>query len=118
MNDKLKSIIDALSMRELVSLEKYIDQRKLKLANKERRALRSQIRALVDAHGFSSVDEVFDKEVEATTVPKKTRKKYSPKYANPNNPDETWTGQGQQSRWLKPLLAAGATLEDFLINKD
>src|SRR4051794_39610497 len=38
-----------------------------------------------------------------------------PKYQNPNNPSETWSGRGKPPRWLSLLLRAGERLEDFLI---
>jgi DNA-binding protein H-NS len=40
-----------------------------------------------------------------------------PKYRNPNNPSETWSGRGKQPRWLRPQLRAGRRLDDFLIDR-
>ena len=40
-----------------------------------------------------------------------------PKYRNPKNPAETWSGRGIQPRWLGPELRAGKRLEDFLIRR-
>ena len=42
-----------------------------------------------------------------------------PKYRNPKNPDETWTGLGATSRrpiWVRDYLDAGGTLDELLIN--
>ncbi|RYY79791.1 MAG: H-NS histone family protein [Moraxellaceae bacterium] len=44
-----------------------------------------------------------------------TRKPVAPRYRNPENQQETWTGRGKQPRWLAGKLAGGAKLEDFLI---
>src|SRR3954453_17984531 len=38
-----------------------------------------------------------------------------PKYQNPDNPSETWSGRGKLPRWLSPQLRAGKRLDDFLI---
>ena len=38
-----------------------------------------------------------------------------PKYRNPAQPSETWSGRGTQPRWLTAQLSAGKQLEDFLI---
>src|SRR5690606_30460806 len=27
-----------------------------------------------------------------------------PKYRNPSNPNQTWTGSGQPAKWMRPLL--------------
>lgn len=40
-----------------------------------------------------------------------------PKYRNPKNPAETWSGRGKQPRWLSPQLRAGRRLDDFLIDR-
>ncbi len=40
-----------------------------------------------------------------------------PKYRNPKNPAETWSGRGKQPRWLMPQLRAGRRLDDFLIDR-
>jgi DNA-binding protein H-NS len=40
-----------------------------------------------------------------------------PKYQNPKNPSETWSGRGKQPRWLKAQLRAGKKLNDLLINR-
>jgi DNA-binding protein H-NS len=39
----------------------------------------------------------------------------SPKYRNPDQPSETWTGRGKQPRWLVAQLNLGRRIEDFSI---
>lgn len=41
-------------------------------------------------------------------------KKVAPKYRNPANPEQTWTGRGVSPTWVQALKAAG-TLETALI---
>jgi DNA-binding protein H-NS len=41
--------------------------------------------------------------------------KVEPKFRNPNNPSETWSGRGKQPGWVSELLAAGRALDDFRI---
>lgn len=38
-----------------------------------------------------------------------------PKYRNPTNAKETWTGRGRQPRWVAELVAAGTSLESLII---
>jgi len=38
-----------------------------------------------------------------------------PKYQNPENPDETWSGRGVSPRWLKAYLDQGRQKDEFLI---
>lgn len=41
----------------------------------------------------------------------------TPKYRDPAKPECTWAGKGKQPGWLKEKLEAGASLEDFLVDK-
>ena len=43
--------------------------------------------------------------------------KILPKYRNPNDPAETWSGRGKQPRWLVAQLRAGKKLDDFRIDR-
>jgi DNA-binding protein H-NS len=46
------------------------------------------------------------------------RRKYPrvfPKYQNPNEPSETWSGRGKQPRWLTAALKTGHSIEEFVI---
>jgi DNA-binding protein H-NS len=48
----------------------------------------------------------------------RARRKYPrvfPKYRNPKQPLETWSGRGKQPRWLAEALQAGHTIDEFVI---
>lgn len=57
--------------------------------------------------------------VEATRFDRKRRRypPVRPKYLNPMNPAETWSGRGRLPRWLRPQLRGGRKLDDFLIDQ-
>ena len=38
-----------------------------------------------------------------------------PKYQNPKDPSETWSGRGKTPRWVAELIAAGRKLDEFKI---
>lgn len=49
------------------------------------------------------------------------RRKYpkvAPKYVNPLQPTETWSGRGKRPRWLVAALQSGHTLEEFKIREN
>jgi len=53
------------------------------------------------------------------TEPHSERRKVgpvSPKYRNPDDPSETWSGRGKRPRWLTAALSAGRTIEEFIIS--
>lgn len=39
----------------------------------------------------------------------------NPKFRNPEQPSETWTGRGRQPRWLTAQLRSGKRIDDFRI---
>ena len=41
--------------------------------------------------------------------------KVEPKYRNPRNPSETWSGRGKTLRWIVELLATGGDLDEYRI---
>ena len=48
-------------------------------------------------------------------VVRSQRQPVLPKYRNPDNPAESWSGRGHRPRWLEAQLAAGKTLADLEI---
>ena len=50
--------------------------------------------------------------------PRRRYPKVLPKYCNPLQPTETWSGRGKQPRWLVAALQSGHTLEDFKIREN
>jgi len=57
--------------------------------------------------------------VDARNPPRERRKypRVFPKYRNPEQPSETWSGRGKQPRWLTAALKTGHKIEDFVIGK-
>ena len=52
--------------------------------------------------------------------PARTRRAYPrvlPKYRNPTNPAEKWSGRGKQPHWLQAQLRTGKKLDHFLIDR-
>lgn len=44
-----------------------------------------------------------------------TGRKIAPKYRNPDNHEQTWTGRGKAPLWFGALIESGKTREDLLI---
>ena len=40
-----------------------------------------------------------------------------PKFANPDDPSEVWSGRGKQPQWVTEKLASGLALEDLSIGR-
>jgi DNA-binding protein H-NS len=46
------------------------------------------------------------------------RRGVSPKYHNPDNPEETWAGRGRKPKWVEERLESGSSLDDLLISRE
>ena len=99
------------------------------LLNKKEQALKSkshdkvlaQIVKMAKDAGLTAPDITkamsSGKPAKATKAAKKgalAGKKVAPKYRNPANPEQTWTGRGVSPTWVQALKAAG-TLDTALI---
>jgi DNA-binding protein H-NS len=51
----------------------------------------------------------------AATSAKRTYASVPPKFRNPANPSEIWSGRGKRPRWLSAALKKGTDLEEFRI---
>lgn len=47
------------------------------------------------------------------SAPARKRASPSPKYANPANPADTWSGRGRKPRWFAEALASGKSVDDL-----
>ncbi len=119
--------IDTLSPQELAALIARANKRKKLLAKRKPAAqTKAAVAKLLKSAGWT-FEELYGKsgDSSAPAAAKKPRKaaakrstgKVPPKYRNPANEKETWTGRGRPPRWLAGELAAGRKLEEFLIQK-
>lgn len=102
--------VDNLSYAELQKLKTQIEGTLVARQEQERQALKDKIRQLVKEQG-TTVEELFG----LKGGRRSTGAKVAPKYRNPSNPSETWTGRGRAPRWMQAKLDSGAKKEQFLI---
>ena len=125
--------INNLSSKELADLIVEANKRKKVLAKRKPAAqVKAAVAKFLKSTGWT-FDELYAKSSAAKPVaaatatapaaapkPRKSTKgrslgKVAPKYRNPANAKDTWTGRGKQPRWLAAETAKGKKLEDFLI---
>lgn len=108
----MKPDISNLSVAEL---EKLTDEAETLIELKKQQELDAAYDKIMEV--AASVGLSLDQLVARGTKSGKpaSRKPVAPRYRNPENQQETWTGRGKQPRWLAGKLANGATLDDFLI---
>jgi DNA-binding protein H-NS len=98
-----------------------LDKKEQALKSKSHDKVLAQIVILAKQAGLTAADIAkamnSGKSAKATKTPKKgalAGKKVAPKYRNPANPEQTWTGRGVSPTWVQALKSAG-TLDTALI---
>jgi DNA-binding protein H-NS len=113
MSKKLN--LDAMSVDEMWQLHEEISQTlSVRLAAEKRELEKrlAQLRREKDGRQSGPAD------AQASQGEGRERRKYPrvfPKYQNPREPSETWSGRGKQPRWLVAALKTGRTIEEFAI---
>ena len=115
-----------LSAKELATLISKAKEQQTRIAKRTPIAtVRSKITKFAKAAGYT-LHELFGttgakapkkRSKTASTKPARKLGKDAPKYRNPANTKETWSGRGKQPRWLAALTAKGKKVEEFLIKK-
>ena len=99
--------VDRMTHKELLDLEAKL-QKAIALARERERAnVKLEMTALAEKHGFT-LRELLDGRVKGKLV--------TPKYANPDDPSQTWAGRGRKPLWLvAKMRKRGAKLKQFAL---
>ncbi|HFJ9612733.1 TPA: H-NS histone family protein [Stenotrophomonas maltophilia] len=117
--------VSGLSAKELKSLIAQAEKQQAKVMTRPKAAaMRAKINKYVKDHGYT-IEELYGSVSVASSETSKKRtgrkpaksagSKVAPKYRNPANPSETWSGRGRQPRWLAALVQKGKEPSEFLI---
>jgi len=101
--------LEKLSLDELNELQKNVTKAIANFEDRKRAEAKKALELVAKEHGMS---------LEAILGGKKKRKvkaPVAPKYRNPQNTDETWSGRGRQPAWFKSALAKGTKPEKMEI---
>jgi DNA-binding protein H-NS len=82
-------------------------------------ALRERIDATLASKLISEKQE-FERRLARVASGHKVRRRYPqvhPKYVNPDNPSQTWSGRGLKPRWFRLQLEAGRSVNNLLIGE-
>lgn len=100
--------LENLSLDELKKLRKEVDAEIRTFNDRKKRKALAEVEAFARERGLNPADL-------SEIAKRRTRKPAKPKYAHPDNPEQTWSGRGRRPRWLEEALAQGKTLEDMAI---
>lgn len=102
--------LEGMNIDELRALRKAVDKAIVTYEDRAKREARAKVEEIAREHGFKLEELLGDKSVKGRQTSAS-----APKYVHPANPAITWTGRGRQPGWIKEGLAAGKSLDDFLI---
>ncbi len=103
--------LKSLNHNQLAELIVRAKARQDELVKEKASKLRDKINAMVKAEGFG-LDEVMGL---GRGGRGKLRGKVKPKYRNPADSSQTWSGRGKRPRWFHAAIAAGKKEKDLLI---
>lgn len=104
-NDDWLASLQNATTETLKEWRQGIDSELKKREGRERAEARKKIKELAEAHGIDL----------ATLAPSGSGKP-EPKYRNPNDQFQTWSGVGRKPKWVEEWLTAGKPLEELAIN--
>lgn len=114
----LEKNIGKMELEQLLEAQnKIADLIKEKQVEKKSK-LESSFQEQAQAVGLGIAQIIWSDEDTGAKKPNKRKRTFKPKYRNPENPEETWTGLGKKTKWLEAKLKAGHKLTDFLIPEE
>lgn len=101
--------LDALSLKELKDLQSQVAKAIASFEDRKKREALAELEEKAREMGFSLA--------ELTGAAGKTRKRAPavPKYANPADKTDTWSGRGRKPRWFDAAIKSGKSPEDLAI---
>ena len=106
--------LDKLTAKELTELDTKLKKAIVAAKEREKSAIKQKLDAIVAEAGLT-FDEIAELYGFGRNRGSLKGTKVAPKYRNPDNRLETWTGRGRQPRWLSTKLGKGSKLTDFAI---
>jgi len=118
----MKAELKQMTRKQLDKLRADVDTAIKALDAKDKKSALKAAQAAAKAHGFS-LDELTAATAAEKPAPRSTRAKrnadgrakVAPKYRNPNNPDQTWSGRGRAPGWMATHLKSGGEKADLAI---
>lgn len=114
MNQTLEKQLTKMTLSSLVEVQTFVQGLVTTKKAEEKDTLLEEFKTKADLMGFSWSEIVGDQS--ANDGKKGKRASPKPKYRNPSDSNDTWTGRGRAPKWMQAALEAGKKKEDFLID--
>ena len=104
--------IKNLNHSQLNELISKAQSRQNELRKEKVVTLREKIHAMIKAEGYA-FEDIFGGVTRGKA--KRSGTPVAPKYRNPANPEQTWSGRGKRPHWFNDALKAGKKEKDLAI---
>jgi DNA-binding protein H-NS len=98
--------LEKMTLKQLLELEVQVQEAIATTREHERTEVKKALAELAEKRGFKLQELMGGRGKGKTSVPK---------YANPEDSSQTWTGRGRKPNWLVAKLKKGANMSDFAI---
>ncbi|MEO1452935.1 MAG: H-NS histone family protein [Pseudomonadota bacterium] len=95
--------LSGMDEKELLMLRDDIDKALKNIEKNRRDKARQEVEAAAKKHGFT-LNELVGSLKKSPT---------KPKYRNPDDPSQTWSGRGRQPTWFKNAVTSGEDISRF-----
>lgn len=102
--------LDSLSLKELKDLQSQVAKSIATFEDRKKKQALAELEEKAREMGFSLAELTG-----AAIVKTRKRAPAVPKYANPADKSDTWSGRGRKPRWFEAALKAGKSPEDLAI---
>ncbi len=100
--------LNSYSLKELKELQSQVAKTIANFEDRRKKEALAELEEKARAMGFSLAELTG-------AAPTRKRSPAVPKYANPANKSDTWSGRGRKPRWFAAALAAGKKPESMSI---
>jgi len=100
--------LNTLSLKELKDLQGQVTKAISSFEDRKKKLALVELEETARKLGFTLG------ELTGSSVPRK-RSPAVPKYANPADPTDTWSGRGRKPRWMEAALREGKSPDDLAI---
>ncbi|RDS83038.1 H-NS histone family protein [Dyella monticola] len=106
--------IKSLNHNQLNDLIQKAQARQHELQKERTTKVREKVHALLKAEGVT-FEEIFGAGGAVRGGKRRGLGSVAPKYRNPADPEQTWSGRGKRPRWFNDALKAGKKEKDLAI---
>jgi len=113
--------LSGLTVSELKKLAKNVQKAIDTAEARRRKDARAAIEKVAKEYGVPINELVVDEKTKTPAKPKRKKKvgakkaTAKPKFANPSDPSQTWTGKGRRPNWYIEAIDAGKSEADLLV---